>query len=165
MILLVDIVLWFFTAYISDIDVVDDRWLIAKNYLRGLFIIDLLAIIPFFLADGDLLWFKIGRLFRVGRLTHWLENSTIVSRVAPDSMFMDWHTKIHVGRILRFSLMLCCTCHCIACAWHYIAIHQDEPIEDSWITTDAKDNQEAYMTSLYWTITTFSTVGYGDISP
>jgi len=85
--------------------------------------------------------------------------------MAPDSMFMDWHTKIHVGRILRFTLWLCCTCHVIACCWHYIAIYQDEPIEDSWLGTDDLDNEEAYMKSLYWTITTFSTVGYGDISP
>ena len=163
--LLADIVLWFFTAYIDDIDIIDDHVLIAKKYLSHLFIIDLLAVIPFFLADGELLWFKIGRLLRVGRFTSWLENSKVVSRMAPDSMFMDWHTKIHVGRILRFTLWLCCTCHVIACIWHYIAIYQDEPIEESWLGTDELDNQEAYMKSLYWTITTFSTVGYGDISP
>jgi hypothetical protein len=164
-VLLADIVVRFFTAYIQDIEIIDDSWKIAKSYLRLMFWIDLLAVIPFYLIDGDLLWFKIGRLFRIHRLTGWLENSKVVSKMAPDSLFMDWHTKIHVGRILRFTLYLCCTCHIIACAWHYLAIHQDEPIEESWISTDSHDNEEAYMVSLYWTITTFSTVGYGDISP
>jgi hypothetical protein len=31
--------------------------------------------------------------------------------------------------------------------------------------TTVMDNEEAYMLSLYWTVTTVSTVGYGDYSP
>jgi hypothetical protein len=74
-ILLMDIILRFFTAYIQDIEVIDDHWKIAKSYLRLMFWIDILAVLPLYIADGDLLWFKIGRLFRIHRLTGWLENS------------------------------------------------------------------------------------------
>jgi len=45
---LLDILVVFNTAYYDeDVDLVDDRKQIAKNYLKGWFTIDLLAIIPF----------------------------------------------------------------------------------------------------------------------
>jgi len=45
---LLDILVVFNTAYYDeDVDLVDDRKQIAKNYLKGWFTVDLLAIIPF----------------------------------------------------------------------------------------------------------------------
>lgn len=67
--LLIDMILTFFTAYFQDLELVEDHWSIAKHYFSGWFIIDFLAIVPFFLADGSLLWLKIGRLLQCGRIT------------------------------------------------------------------------------------------------
>lgn len=44
---LIDIVVIFFTAYYDeDVKIIDNRKKIARNYAKGWFIIDLLAIIP-----------------------------------------------------------------------------------------------------------------------
>ena len=55
--------------------------------------------------------------------------------------------------------------HIIACLWVFFSqlAPDDEP---SWIDDDFKEMSvgEKYLTSLYFTITPFSTVGYGDIS-
>lgn len=41
-------VLLFFTAYINeDLDIIDTKKEIAKEYLRGWFFIDLISVIPF----------------------------------------------------------------------------------------------------------------------
>jgi hypothetical protein len=165
-VLFIDIILTFFTAFIADIEVIDDRWLIASRYLRGLFFFDLISCIPFYLINANLMWLKIFRLLHVGRITTLLENSTaLVSKMTSDKMILDWHTKIHISRIMRFLLYLATTCHCIACFWHYIAIKEDVPLEKTWMQGVVMTNQEAYVASLYWTMVTFSTVGYGDITP
>ena len=55
----------------------------------------------------------------------------------------------------------------MACLYTYIAIQLDD---ESWITDHADivhqtSRIEQYIASLYWVFETFSTVGYGDISP
>lgn len=45
---LIDLIMCFFTAYVDDKNqTVDDRCEIAKEYLSGWFLIDLISIIPF----------------------------------------------------------------------------------------------------------------------
>lgn len=45
---LIDMILCFLTAFYTDeFELVEDRWVIAKTYMVGWFIIDFLAIFPF----------------------------------------------------------------------------------------------------------------------
>jgi len=57
--------------------------------------------------------------------------------------------------------------HWIACIWHLIGETSSNE-DENWITeADIKDVHisRQYLISVYWTVTTLSTVGYGDISP
>ena len=46
-----------------------------------------------------------------------------------------------------------------------IAAFQEESMKGTWAEKYVEDVQNSlYMTSFYWTITTITTVGYGDIS-
>jgi len=57
--------------------------------------------------------------------------------------------------------------HMIACGWIMVGEH---PTWGTWMTNDSfpnhanmDDGSFVYITSLYWVVTTLTTVGYGDI--
>ena len=58
--------------------------------------------------------------------------------------------------------------HWIACIWHFIAIYESELYETNWLRNAGYESEIwkiRYLGSLYWSITTMVTIGYGDISP
>ena len=57
--------------------------------------------------------------------------------------------------------------HLMACLWYLTAKIEDFS-PDTWVVRDNINNAsniELYITSIYWTFTTLTTVGYGDITP
>ena len=84
---------------------------------------------------------------------------------------MNDYLKVGLGyeRLFFFVLIFFILCHIVACLWIIVAAFYSEKgdYKDTWIASkDATDYSETelYMLSLYWTITTITTVGYGDIS-
>ena len=71
-------------------------------------------------------------------------------------------------RLVIFSIFAILFVHTISCLWIFLgAYNMDEEGMDNWITTfefDINNIGEMYTIGLYWTITTITTVGYGDIS-
>jgi hypothetical protein len=57
-------------------------------------------------------------------------------------------------------------CHVVGCIWVLLAQLEDEEKENSWLTSFVEDydKNQIYLTSFYFTVTTITTVGYGDIS-
>jgi hypothetical protein len=72
-----DIILRFFTAYVDNYEEVDDLKKIAIRYLTGLFIIDLVAVLPFYMIRYYLLWLKLGRNVRINIIFKSIENPVI----------------------------------------------------------------------------------------
>ena len=75
-----------------------------------------------------------------------------------------------VDRIMFIIMIFMIITHLISCLWVLLPQFFEADDGNSWITgTDIDQEQEGwrsslYATSVYWTITTMSTVGYGDIS-
>lgn len=72
-------------------------------------------------------------------------------------------------RLSFFFLVLLLLCHFVGCLWIFIARNIEDPqIEgDNWIEAGEFQDltmSELYATSCYFTMTTITTVGYGDIS-
>ena len=66
--------LTFFCAYLDDsLDIIDDRFKIALNYIQGWFIMDVISVFPFDQVvssdqSSTLRYLKIARLYRLLRL-------------------------------------------------------------------------------------------------
>ncbi|KAL6629615.1 hypothetical protein ACP70R_029380 [Stipagrostis hirtigluma subsp. patula] len=163
----IDIVLTFFVAYVDSKThlLVDDQKRIAVRYLSTWFIFDVLSTAPFqpisllFTHKGNNLAFKILNMLRLWRL-HRV--SSLFARLEKDIRFNYFWTRC--SKLISVTLF---AVHCAGCFNYMIADRYPNP-EKTWIgavmpTFRAENLWTRYVTALYWSITTLTTTGYGDL--
>jgi hypothetical protein len=127
---------------------------IARHYLRTWFAVDLLAAIPFALVleSAEPASVTVAQALRLLPLTRVLRSARLIEVMSRWAQSQVVHPSVmRLGFFLFWLLMLA---HWIACGW--LALGGSGPVTDE---------TDAYVRSIYWTITTLASVGYGDITP
>ncbi|XP_077945321.1 voltage-gated delayed rectifier potassium channel KCNH5 isoform X2 [Gasterosteus aculeatus] len=185
-IFLVDIVLNFHTTFVGPGgEVISDPKLIRMNYLKTWFVIDLLSCLPYDIInafenvdEGMSSLFsslKVVRLLRLGRVARKLDH------------YLEYGAAVLVLLVCVFGLVA----HWLACIWYSIGDYEviDEATNtinvDSWLYHLALSigspyrynasgtgrweggpgKDSLYITSLYFTMTSLTTIGFGNIAP
>ncbi|XP_068444769.1 potassium voltage-gated channel subfamily H member 1b isoform X2 [Clinocottus analis] len=185
-IFLVDIVLNFHTTFVGPAgEVISDPKLIRMNYVKTWFVIDLLSCLPYDVInafenvdEGISSLFsslKVVRLLRLGRVARKLDH------------YIEYGAAVLVLLVCVFGL----AAHWLACIWFSIGDYEviDEDTNsvrmDSWLfllgETVGKpyrfnasgtgrweggpSKDSVYITSLYFTMTSLTSIGFGNIAP
>eukprot|EP01062_Namystynia_karyoxenos_P057233 TRINITY_DN4818_c0_g3_i6.p1 TRINITY_DN4818_c0_g3~~TRINITY_DN4818_c0_g3_i6.p1 ORF type:complete len:1151 (+),score=366.23 TRINITY_DN4818_c0_g3_i6:386-3454(+) len=142
----------FFTASVRDSDVSFDLRVIARNYLRGMFVLDLAGAVPLDLIashmghDDAYTGLQHLRLLNLLRIPHLFRLSS------PGTMgpgYINWYFRVVPA--LRNVVYCTLAIHWISCLW--IAVQEDQDPE----------SDVTYTKAIYWVLYTITTVGYGDI--
>ncbi len=113
-----------------------------KIYLKRFFLIDLIAAVPFglFFDNSYLQLFNLLKLITIAVDMRYIRRREI-RHVNTFSLLFFGYWIIHIA-------------HWIACGWLAIrGFDHNAPLIDS------------YLKSIYWAVTTITTIGYGDITP
>lgn len=164
-ILIADIFLRFHLGYFVHGDYIEDQEKIAQFYSSRQLKLHLVASFPadliarLFMPNS--LIFIVG-LLRLPRLLRLREGYRI---------FSSWETNIQLNptfiRMCKLVIVIILINHWVACAWFMIGSWETSS-GDSWLISKSLQSvgkRTQYMNSLYWAITTLTTVGYGDITP
>ncbi len=156
----IDILINFMTAFeerksIVDKKLITDHGTIARKYLKGWFWIDFFATIPFDLLLSEISVLALGRLgrmlrlFRLARLFRLIRIVQTMQRVNKSNIFNP-----SILRMVFLIFWIAFAAHFISSGWVFLTANPDN-----------LGNGTRYLRALYWTITTLTTIGYGDITP
>ncbi|CAN0906993.1 Potassium channel KAT3 [Linum grandiflorum] len=165
----IDIVLTFFVAYLDTTTylLVDDQKKIATRYLtKPWFVMDVASTLPFqfiySIFTGRMNHNAVFGFLNLLRLWRLRRVSELFTRLEKDTRFSYFWT-----RYLKLIGVTLLAVHSAGCFYYWLAYHHPNEAE-TWIGSEVDNFKErsiwlGYTYSLYWSIVTLTTVGYGDL--
>eukprot|EP00210_Caulerpa_lentillifera_P001188 g1144.t1 len=170
-----DIFLNFRTAYIDENNrPILDRRKIAAAYSKSWLLIDTVSILPLdsLVTNKSLGFFKLFKATRIVKIVKILRLLKIVKMlriVKIPTQLRHLETMFNRGvlRLITFMSAAILVTHLCACFFYYASYLEGfDPDTWVWISNlEASSNFDKYVTALYWSMSTLTTVGYGDVIP
>lgn len=162
----IDIVVNFLTIKKSEKMQLQEPNEIALAYLKGSFIPDCIAIFPYSVTYPHLIFLRFLRLLKVIEYQNYIK--AFLSEFLQNSM--EKEKLIQLMRLFDLIILLCFISHSFAVMWMMLGMNglYDDPEDPSgwvhhWLDEHHQDFWSIYLASLYYIVTTFSSVGYGEI--
>lgn len=144
----IDLILNFFFPVFVNGQIVTSRKGIALHYLKGWFIIDLIAIFPWTLILGAAWqWAKLLRLLRLAHIASFMQKVAKANII--NASFL---------RMISLVFWVALFAHWATCGWVTLGAGNIGP---EWHA----EKSLLYLRSFYWAVTTIATIGYGDVTP
>ncbi|CAM9734706.1 unnamed protein product [Ectocarpus fasciculatus] len=165
----IDIILCFNSAYFEEDVLVYKRATIARNYVSTWFGPDVLGTVPFaslvgiFITTVDSLqsvkFLRLVRVFRLLKLMRILRLNRKMAKV-------DFSRRLNpsIVRLIKLLGKIVFAGHLLGCTWFMVDECDVDGGDDMWKFCGGDSLASKYLASLYWTIATLMSVGYGDIS-
>jgi len=162
---ILNITISFLTPFEQDIGYNDRFGDIARNYVMPAMVLDVLSTLTL-LTNFKVQWMYYLKFLRFYYFPRAL---TILHRVVDTFVQrcnISKQARSNVQSITSQFIILFTIMHVIACGWIFVG----EQEYGTWLTnpnhnvSKTTDPTTIYITSLYWVVTTLTTVGYGDIT-